>query len=92
MAQVVVTLRIMPKSPSVNLSKIEKEALDKIFAFAGKGDTKIEQTPIAFGLKSLNIIFIMKEEQGSTESLENDIAKIQGVQSVEVTDVRRAVG
>ncbi|MBR9692033.1 elongation factor 1-beta [Candidatus Woesearchaeota archaeon] len=92
MAQVVVTLNIMPKSPEVDLHAIEADAKKKIIDFAGPGDTKIEQVPIAFGLKALKIIFIMDESKGSTEKLEDDISDIKGVQSVEVTDVRRAVG
>ena len=53
---------------------------------------KVEQEPIAFGLKALKLIFVMEESIGSTESLEEDIKKIHGIQSVEVTDVRRAIG
>ena len=45
-----------------------------------------------FGLKSLNLIFVMDEKKGSTDKLEDDISDIEGVQSVEVTDVRRAIG
>ena len=53
---------------------------------------KIEEQPIAFGLKALNIIFVMDEAKGSTEPLEDSVSDIEGVQSVEITDVRRAVG
>jgi translation elongation factor EF-1beta len=38
------------------------------------------------------MIFVMDEAKGSPEPLEKDIAKIKGVQSVEVIDVRRAIG
>jgi elongation factor 1-beta len=92
MAQVVITLRIMPESVDVNLSKITEQAKIKIIDFAGPGDMKIEEKPIAFGLKAIDIIFIMDESKGSTDSLEDSISEIDGVQSVEVTDVRRAVG
>jgi elongation factor 1-beta len=92
MANVVITLKIMPESPDVDLHKIEADAKKKIIDFAGAGDTKIEEVPIAFGLKALQIIFIMDEAKGSTEKLEDSIGDIAGVQSVEITDVRRAVG
>ena len=82
----------MPESPEVSLSKIEADAKKKIIDFAGEGDMKIEEEPIAFGLKALKIIFIMDESLGSTEKIEEDVAEIEGVQSVEITDVRRAVG
>lgn len=91
MAEVVVTLKIMPDSPEVDLTKIEAEAKKEVEAFEGEVG-KIEQVPVAFGLKSLNVVFVMNEDKGSTEELEKNIVKINGVGSVEVTDVRRAVG
>ena len=92
MAQVVVTLKIMPESPDIDLSHIEIKANKKIKDFAGNTETKSEEEPIAFGLKALKIIFVMNEEKGSTEELEKKISSINGVNSVEVIDVRRAIG
>jgi elongation factor 1-beta len=92
MASVVVSLKIMPESPKTDLSKLESEVKKKIVAYSGETQTKTDIQPIAFGLSALNILFVMKEEIGSTEPLEQEIAKIKGVNSVEVTDVRRAVG
>jgi translation elongation factor aEF-1 beta len=91
MATVVITLTIMPESPSTNLKKLETEATKLITEFGGKVG-KVEIKPIAFGLSSLNLIFIMDEAKGSTESLEKDIAGLKGISSAEVTDVRRAIG
>ena len=92
MAKVVISLKIMPESPETDLAKIEVAAKEKIAAFAGEGELKAEQEPVAFGLKSLNLIFVMDESKGSTEELEKNIASVEGVNSVEVTDVRRAIG
>lgn len=91
LAEVIITLKIMPISPEVDLTKIQEEAKKKIESFGGEVG-KVEEKPLAFGLKELLIIFVMDEKKGSTDSLENDIETIEGVQSVEVTDVRRAVG
>ncbi len=92
MAQVIITLKIMPTSVEVDLNKVTEQAKSKINDFAGAGDMKVEEKPIAFGLKAVNIIFVMDESKGSTDKLEDSIAEIEGVQSVEVTDVRRAIG
>lgn len=92
MAKVVVTLKIMPESPEVDLAAIEKEAKAKIIDFSQNEEMKIEQEPIAFGLKALKITFLMDESKGSTETLEQDIKTISGVNSVEAVDVRRAIG
>lgn len=82
----------MPISPDENLKNIENQALILIRGFAGEGETKIEIVPVAFGLSAVKIIFIMDEKLGTTEPLEEKITKISGVNSVEVTDVRRCIG
>ena len=43
-------------------------------------------------LNALKIIFVSDEAKGGTEELEKDIETIDGVNSVEVIDVRRALG
>jgi elongation factor 1-beta len=92
MANAIVTVKIMPEDPSVDLKKIEVHALKDIEHYAGKGDTKVEIEPIAFGLKAIKIIFIVDEKMGGTEGLEKTLEKIPGVNSVETIDVRRAIG
>lgn len=92
MAKVVITLRIMPESPESDLESVEAETRKAIERFSGERDMKVEQQPVAFGLKSLNVIFVMDESKGDTEELEKEIAGIAGVSSVKVTDVRRAIG
>jgi len=90
-ATVIISLKIMPESPETNLDDLSAKANEKISAFGGKVG-KTEQEPVAFGLKSVNIMFSMPEEKGSTEDLEKQISDISGVNSVQVTDVRRALG
>ena len=92
MAQVVVSLRIMPRDIDIDLSEIEKKVKKEIVDFCDSKEFKTQIQPIAFGLKALNIIFVMEESKGSTEKLEGNINRIEGIESVEVTDVRRAIG
>ena len=92
MAQVVVTLKIMPQSPEVNLEKLEFKAKEEIFKFCNSQEFKTQIQPIAFGLKALIIYFVMDEKIGTTDRLEQAISQLEGVESVEVPDVRRAVG
>lgn len=91
MAQAIVTMKIMPEGPDVDLKKLEELATREIKTFGGDVG-KVEIEPVAFGIKSLKLIFVMDEKIGSTEELEKTISGIQYVQSVEVTDVRRAIG
>ncbi len=92
MANVIVTFKIMPEDPQVDLAKIEEQAKQKIADYAGEGETRVSEKPVAFGLKALEIIFVTDESKGTTDDLEKEISEIEGVRSVEVIDVRRAVG
>ncbi|MDD5133068.1 MAG: elongation factor 1-beta [Candidatus Nanoarchaeia archaeon] len=94
MAKVVITLRIMPESPEVNLEDLEKEAKQIIEGYCSpdKTEFKVSIDPIAFGLKALVIIFVMDEKKGATDPLEEKIRNVPGVESAEITDVRRAIG
>ena len=92
MANVVVSLRIMPNDTSIDLHNVESRAKEEIVKFCNSQEFKTSIEPIAFGLKALNILFVMDEAKGSTEKLEEEIKLIDGVESVEVTDVRRAIG
>ncbi|MBW2977985.1 elongation factor 1-beta [Candidatus Woesearchaeota archaeon] len=91
MATIIVTFKIMPDSPEIDLDKLKSAAQKKIEDFGGEVG-KVEEQPVAFGLKALNIFFVMDEKKGSTEVLEDQIADIEGVKSIEVTDIRRAIG
>lgn len=92
MANAIVTLKIMPLTTEVDLTILEAKVKGKIQEFCGETQTKTEIEPIAFGLKALKIIFVMDESKGSTEPLEKAIESIEDVNSIEVTDVRRALG
>ena len=91
MADVVVTLKIMPDSPEVDLKTIQEKASGFIKDFGGEVG-KVEEEKVAFGITALKLIFVMDESKGSTESLEKQISDIEGVASAEAVDVRRAIG
>jgi elongation factor 1-beta len=82
----------MPQSTDIDLSEIETQAKQEIIKFCNSKEFKIKIEPVAFGLKALIVYFVMDESIGSTEKLEQKISQINGVESVEVTDVRRAIG
>ena len=93
MANAIITLRIMPESPDINLEQVQKLAEAKIDVFVGKHMQKqFEIKPVAFGLKSLDIHFMMNESLGSPDSVADEIATIEGVQNAEITKVTRAMG
>jgi elongation factor 1-beta len=96
MASVIVTLKIMPTGPEVNLDSVYSEAVKHVRDFVDakhkESEIKKEIEPIGFGLKALKILFVMDESIGSTDKLEEKIKQLKDVESVETTDVRRAIG
>jgi len=92
LANAIVTLSIMPESPSVDLKKIEDAANRIIDRMHGPGDRKAEIEPVAFGLNRLKLTFVMDEKKGSPDPVAEEVAKVEGVQSATVIDVRRAIG
>jgi elongation factor 1-beta len=92
MADVIITLKIMPVAPDVDLKVVEANALEKILVFAGKTQTKTELEPVAFGLKAVNITFIADEAKGSPDSVVDNITALESVASCTITHVTRALG
>lgn len=91
MADAIITLKIMPDSPEADLKVIEEQAKKEIEHLGGEPG-KVEIEPVAFGLKAINIIYVVDESLGGTDPVEQAVAKIKHVNSAEVTDVRRAIG
>ena len=91
MADVIITFKIMPAGVETDLEVLKTTATDMIAKFGGEVGKSSEE-PVAFGLKALILIFVMDEGLGSTESLELEIQGLESVNSVDVTDVRRALG
>ena len=92
MAKVILTMKIMPENPDVDLEMVYSQAESLINNYTDTVEIKKEVEPVAFGLKALKVIFVMDEEKGSPDDLEKQLTDIEGVQSVELVDVRRAVG
>ncbi len=91
MANVIITFKVMLESPETNVEDVENELIIKIEDYgASVGKTEIE--PVAFGLKAIKVTCLMDESKGGTDKLEEAIKEINGVSSVQVIDVRRAIG
>lgn len=80
----------MPSSPEDDLTKIESNVTKKLEELEAKLH-KNERQPIAFGLNAL-IFTILWPDKRSLDIVEEEIAKIDNVQSAEIIDARRAVG
>lgn len=91
MGSVLVIFKIMPESIDTDLSKIESNVKKAIEGFGGVVG-KIEKEPIAFGLVSLRVSCSLNEKNSNLDPLEDQLRNLDGVVSVEVVDVRRAIG
>ncbi|MBS3171666.1 hypothetical protein J4449_03580 [Candidatus Woesearchaeota archaeon] len=52
---------------------------------------RIEQEPIAFGIKAVKISFFSEESKSNLDPLEDILRQIEDVESVETIEVRRAL-
>ena len=90
MSLIAVKIKLMPSSPESDLEGIEKKVKETL----EKQDAKnpgFEIQPIAFGLKAIIVSFGWPEEK-ELESLEEELKKIENINSVETIDLRRAIG
>ena len=84
MGQVAVTLRVMPESVETNIDEI-KDAIEHLRL----GEIRLKEIRtenMAFGLKSLKVLFLMPDH-GGTDRIEEAIKEIPGVAEVETGEI-----
>jgi len=85
MGKVATTIKIMPKSPDVDLDKL-KDDIKKVVP----KDVELKEfdvKPVAFGLKALYALFVMEDKEGGSEAVERAISELDDVESVQVESV-----
>jgi len=90
MGLAILQIRIMPEGVDTNLDEVKKHVEHKIKEL-GHLLHKTEVKDIAFGLRALEI-FVGIDEKRDQSEVEDSLAKIEHVSSVEVLDYRRAFG
>ena len=80
----------MPSSPESNLEEIKQKAKLMVEEKKGK-NPKFEEEEIAFGLKAVIISFQL-DENYELDPIEEGLKTIEEVNSVQVVDMRRAIG
>lgn len=87
-AKVVATIKVFPEGEGEDLEKLKerlREALPSNMEIY-----KIDEEPIAFGLKALKVYVVMPADiEGGTTSVEDAFSKVEGVGQVEVDLVRQ---
>lgn len=78
MGEVALSFRVMPEDAGENIDHIKNE-ISKL------GAKEIKITPLAFGLKCVEVLFVVSDKQGG--DFEEKLSSIKGVGSVESTGV-----
>ena len=92
MAHILLTVKILPTHPEVDMKELKKQVELIVDEFGAKL-LKTEEEPMAFGLNALRIIVTFKEEDNpNVDVLEEKLQALESVSSTEVVDIRRAFG
>jgi len=81
--KVSVTMKLMPTGLEVDLVKLQAG----VRAALGSAMKSVELKPVAFGLNAVMATAILDDASGGAEALEQKLAALSGVESVETVDV-----
>lgn len=85
LGEVAIIYKVMPDGPEIDLNELKANII-KIIPEKAKLN-KIEEKPIAFGLKALEVQIILNDREGGAEELEAALGQIKNVQSVETVHI-----
>ena len=92
MARAIITFKLMPESPEVELEPIKKAALGIAKNKGAIGEMQAKEEPIAFGLKAVLILGMFSVDDSDFEAIAAEMGQIPGVQSAEVAKMDLALG
>jgi elongation factor 1-beta len=87
MSKLVVRVKILPSDAETNLDEVSKSLLENIPS--GMEINAVSKEPVAFGLFSLLIDFILDDSEGQMEKLEDFLGRTKGVGQFEVVTMSR---
>lgn len=87
MSRLVVRVKILPSDAETNLEEVCKSLSDTIPS--GMELNSVTKEPVAFGLFSLLIDFIMDDSEGQMDKLEHFLESTHGVGQFEVVAMSR---
>lgn len=85
MTEVIVGLKVLPKTIEVDLDNLEKKIREAI------SPEKIQREPIAFGLVAIHVIKLVPDSEGQIDELERKLKTIEEVGEVEVVGITRSI-
>jgi elongation factor 1-beta len=85
MGKVAAVYNLMPQDTDVSMEGMAKRIPEVVPQ--GVRIVKVQAKPFAFGLKVLEVTFLMEDIAGITDNLEASLQTIEGVQTVEPVSV-----
>ena len=92
MAKAIITFKLMPTSPEVDLEPIKEKALAIAKAAGSIGEMQAKEDPIAFGLKAVLVLAMYEVEGSDFDAIAIKMGGIEHVQSSEVAKMDLALG
>ena len=92
MAKAIITFKLMPESPDVDLEPIKEQAQAIAREKGAIGEMQVKEEPIAFGLKAVLVMAMYSVENHDFEAIAAEMQKIKEVQSAEVAKMDLALG
>lgn len=83
MGDVVVLFKVMPEDTETDLDAI-KDSIQQEVDVDG-----MEEEEVAFGLKAVKVSSIIPDDAGGPDAVQDTLAGIDGVRSVEIEDMNR---
>ncbi|MGB1587150.1 MAG: elongation factor 1-beta [Thermoplasmatota archaeon] len=87
MGEVFLKYRITPEGPEVDLEGVQGAIKEALPAFAQMQNC--ETKPFAFGMKCLEAGFVVEDEEGNNDKLEETLQGVPNVQGVEMLEMGR---
>jgi elongation factor 1-beta len=84
MADVAMTFSVLPEDPSMDLEVLKKKLRNDLESKCKIVEISVQE--IAFGLKKLKMVVIVKDEDGQQDMVEELASKVNGVGQVDFED------
>lgn len=91
MGDALVELKVMPESPEVDFEALKAFCEEKALEKSSKDQVKIEEEPVAFGLKAIKIVFLVEEDEGGLDDFEDMLREHDDVRDAETLSVSRTL-
>ncbi len=78
MGKIACVFKIMPEDAETDLEAIKEDVKEKVNV------EDIGEEEVAFGLKAIKVSAITTDEEGGTDTVENELEKLDNVQSIEL--------